>query len=240
MEIPKIIIQSEDWLAIDKPSGMVVHRSRGANDRYTLVATMREHLGPNVFPINRLDRGTSGVILMARSKEAARELSMAFAERTVQKTYEAVVRGWPPLGQGDEYSLERPMSGRPSSSRIQLICKTLLDEQLGRHPRTRLARMRIFPKTGIYHQIRRHLRGWGFPVVNDRKHGDRELNDKFHERFKIKRLLLHSQSLTFPFKGEEFTASTDWSGRTRGLLHHIGLLPEAENWRVKDSEENSK
>lgn len=228
METPEIIAQSDHWLAIDKPSGMVVHRSRGANDYFTLVKTMRNLLGPDVYPVNRLDRQTSGVILMARSKDAARELSLAFAERKVSKTYEAVVRGWPPLEPQEEHLIERELSGKAASTRIQLIEKSLLDMPLGKHPQTRLARLRLFPKTGLHHQIRRHLRGWGYPIINDQKRGDRTLNRAFHDQFKIKRMLLHSRSLTFPFGGETFVCETDWSGRTRGLLHHLGLVPESK------------
>ena len=68
METPEIIAQSDHWLAIDKPSGMVVHRSRGANDYFTLVKTMRNLLGPDVYPVNRLDRQTSGVMLLPSAK----------------------------------------------------------------------------------------------------------------------------------------------------------------------------
>lgn len=228
MQVPDIVAQSDHWLVIDKPSGMVVHRSRGANDRYTLVRVMRDALGPEVFPVNRLDRQTSGLIIMARSKDAARELSLAFAERRVSKTYEAVVRGWPPLEEGDEIVIDRELTGKAASTRVHFVARNLLEVSLGKHPQTRVARLRLFPKTGTFHQIRRHLRGWGYPIINDQKHGDRPLNRAFHETFKHKRMLLHSKALTFPFDGQEHTAEIDWSGRTRGLLHHIGLMPEAE------------
>ncbi|MFA5505817.1 MAG: pseudouridine synthase [Vulcanimicrobiota bacterium] len=232
MQVPEIVAQTDHWLVVNKPSGMVVHRSRGANDRYTLVKTMRDQLGPEVYPVNRLDRQTSGVIVMARSREAARELSQAFAQREVKKVYEAVVRGWPPLEPDQEHLIDRELSGKPASTRIHFVCKNLLDLELGKHPQTRVTRLRLFPKTGLTHQIRRHLRGWGYPIVNDQKHGDRPLNRAFHEAFKVKRMLLHSRSITFTFQDREYTAEADWSGRTRGLLHHLGLLPEAETAEV--------
>jgi tRNA pseudouridine65 synthase len=188
---------------------------------------MRDLLGPDVFPVNRLDRATSGLVVMARCKDSARELSTAFAERTVFKTYEAVVRGWPPLGPDDEHLIERELSGKAASTTIRILHKALIDSQLGLHPQTRLARLELFPKTGLFHQLRRHLRGWGYPILNDHKHGDRPLNRTFKERYKVKRMLLHSRKITFPFGGEIFTAEADWSGRGRGLLHHLGLMPEA-------------
>lgn len=228
MEIPEIVAQTERWLVVNKPSGMVVHRSRGANDRYTLVQVMRDHLGPEVYPVNRLDRQTSGVIVMARDKESARELSTAFADRTVEKTYEAVIRGWPPLEPEEEFVIDRELSGKEAHTTFRLIKKALLDVSLSQHPQTRIARLRIFPRSGHFHQIRRHLRGWGYPIVNDQKHGDRTLNRNFHETFKQKRMLLHSLSVTFPFQGERCTARADWSGRSRGLLHHLGLMTEGE------------
>lgn len=227
MQIPDIVAQSDHWLVINKPSGMVVHRSRGANDRYTLVQVMRDHLGPDVFPVNRLDRQTSGLIVMARCRDSARELSTAFAERTVSKTYEAVVRGWPPIEEDEEFLIERELTGKAASTTIKLLHKVLLDLSLSTHPQTRLSRLQLHPKTGIFHQLRRHLRGWGFPIVNDPKHGDRTLNRAFHQEFKVKRMLLHSRSITFPFGGQLHTAEANWSGRAKGLLHHLGLMPEA-------------
>ncbi len=218
---------TDHWIAVNKPSGMVVHKSRGANDRHTLVSVMRDHLGPDVFPVNRLDRQTSGIILMARDRDSARELSTAFAERAVFKTYEAVVRGWPPLPLGGEHVIERELSGKPAYTRIELVRKSLLEVSLGIHESTRLSRLRLFPKTGLTHQLRRHLRGWGYPIINDQKHGDRNLNRAFQEQFKHKRMLLHSMALTFPFGGESHSVEIGWSGRGRGLLYHLGLMPEA-------------
>lgn len=228
MKVPDIICQTDRWVAVNKPSGMVVHRSRGANDRHTLVSTMRAALGDNVFPVNRLDRPTSGVILMARDKDAARELSEAFAERTVEKTYEAVVRGWPQFPEdSQEILIERELTGKQASTRVQLLCQCVVDEPLSKHKTTRLSRVVCFPKTGLFHQIRRHLRGLGYPIVNDRKHGDDKLNHAFLARYGVKRMLLHSRSLTFPFQGESFTATANWNGRSLGLLQYLGLnLPE--------------
>lgn len=202
---------------------MVIHRSRGANDRHTLVSVMRDEYGASVSPVNRLDRQTSGVVLMARDTDSARELSEAFANRTVAKTYEAVVRGWPPLQPEEEFLIERPLSGKPAQTRVELLTKTALDVQLGRHPTTRLARLRLYPRSGIHHQIRRHLRGWGYPIINDRKHGDDKLNPAFHQQYGIKRMLLHSRKLTFPFRGDSITVEANWNGRTLGLLEFLGL-----------------
>lgn len=228
MQTPDIVAQTDHWLVVNKPSGMVVHRSRGANDYYTLVKVMRDHLGPDVFPVNRLDRQTSGLIVMARCRDSARELSTAFAERQVHKVYEAVVRGWPPLEEGADFTIDRELGGKAASTRIELMNRVLIPEEMSQHPETRMARLRLFPKTGVFHQIRRHLRGWGYPVVNDQKHGDRTLNRAFHELYKVQRMLLHSRAIGFTFGGQEYTVEADWSGRVRGLLHHIGLMPEAD------------
>ena len=230
MNTPKILASSDQWLVIDKPSGMVVHRARGANDRYSLVAVMRNELGPEVYPVNRLDRQTSGVIVMARTKDAARELSSAFAERTVEKVYEAVVRGWPPLEPGQSFEIDRELSERPAFTRDEVIAKTELDVSLGRYPKTRLARVRLFPKTGVTHQLRRHLKGWGYPIINDSRHGDTQLNPKFLETYGIKRLLLHSRQLTFPFRESQVTVEAPWNGRALGLFEFLGLRVEGDRF----------
>lgn len=223
MQAPNIVAQADGWVAVDKPSGMVVHRARGANDRHTLVSVMRELLGPDLFPVNRLDRQTSGVIVMARSKDAARELSTAFAERQVQKTYEAVVRGWPPLKPGQTLLIDRVLGDKSALTEVDVLTTTELDVSLGRYPTTRLARVRLRPATGITHQLRRHMKGWGYPIVNDKRHGDTQLNPRFHQTYGVKRLLLHSRRLVFPFGQETFTAEADWNGRALGLLAYLGL-----------------
>lgn len=230
MNTPKILASSDQWLVIDKPSGMVVHRARGANDRYSLVAVMRHELGPEVYPVNRLDRQTSGVIVMARSKDAARELSSAFAERTVEKVYEAVVRGWPPLEPGQSFEIDRELSERPAFTRVEVLAKTELDVSLGRYPKTRLARVRLFPRTGVTHQLRRHLKGWGYPIINDSRHGDTQLNPRFLEAYGIKRLLLHSRRLTFPFGGAPITVEAPWNGRALGLFEFLGLRLDGDRF----------
>ncbi len=228
MNPPDILARSDDWVAVSKPSGMVVHRARGANDRHTLVAVMRDLLGPEVVPVNRLDRQTSGVIVMAFNKDAARELSNAFAERLVEKEYEAVVRGWPPLEPGQQFLIERPLDDKPAQSMVEVIAQTELDVALGRYPKTRLSRVRLRPRSGITHQLRRHLKGWGYPIINDRKHGDTQLNPKFLAEFGVKRLLLHSRRLRFPFGGETFEVEANWNGRGLGLLRFLGLGVEEE------------
>ena len=223
MLVPQILATTDHWVVLNKPSGMVVHRARGANDRHNLVNVMRTQFGPEVYPVNRLDRQTSGVMVMARTKDAARELSKAFAERTVTKVYEAIVRGWPPLEPGEIFEVDRPLTDKPALTRIEVIAKTEIDVALGRYPTTRLARVRLYPKTGIHHQLRRHLKGWGYPIINDSRHGDSQINPNFRETYKIKRLLLHSRSLEFPFGGEQCRVEAEWNGRPLGLIEHLGL-----------------
>ncbi len=223
-----VIAQTADWVAFNKPAGLVVHRSRGANDRHTVVSLAREQFGFEIYPVNRLDRQTSGVIVMARSKDAARELSTAFAERTVEKTYQAVVRGWPLSLEQPRHSIDRPLGGKPAFTAIRLLKAAEFPEALGRFPTARFSLLELSPRTGLTHQLRRHLRGWGYPIINDRKHGDDKLNADFFQRFRIKRLLLHSRALKFPCGGETHQVQTDWNGRITGLLDYLGLKSMAE------------
>lgn len=241
MQPPLILRRSERWVAIDKPSGLVIHRSRGANDRHNVISVMRDLLGPDVFPVNRLDRPTSGVVLMALDKEAARELSGAFAERLVKKTYEAVVRGWPPLLPGERHRIERSLDEKPACTDVEALCRTELDLPLGRYPTTRLTRLRLHPASGLHHQIRRHLKGWGYPILNDRAHGDSQLNAKFLEAFGIKRLLLHSRRLEFPFQGQMEVVEANWNGRSLGLLDVLGLrLPPQPNDQARSESQTGE
>lgn len=228
MEPLNVLAESDDWVAFNKPAGLVVHRSRGANDRHTLVSLARESHGPDLAPIHRLDRPTSGVILMAKSRDAARELSQAFAERQVRKVYEAVVRGWP-LQPGDPpVTIDRPLSGKPAATRVRTLALSTFPEALGRYPTARFGLLELEPTTGLTHQLRRHLRGWGYPIINDRKHGDDKLNTDFLARFGVRRLLLHARRLEFPFGGRIHTVQVDWNGRITGLIDYLGLRARTE------------
>ena len=198
-----IIYQDEEIIAVHKPSGMQVHRGRRdpQSSGYALQVT-RDLLGKSVYPVHRLDRPTSGVLLFALRPEIARTLADAFRKRTVKKTYLAVVRGIIPASGEIDYPLTRDAYA-PKKGQILQAAQTLyarrhsveLPFAVGRYATSRYSLAAIEPQTGRMHQIRRHMHHVSHPVIGDTAYGDTRHNLFFREHFGCHRLLLAAVSL---------------------------------------------
>ena len=204
-----MLYEDDQLIAVAKPSGMFVHRS--AADRSAtefVVQTVRDQLSCFVYPIHRLDRPTSGVLLLAKNSEAAGVYATMFAERRVQKTYLALVRGFAE----DTGRIDRPLvsdkgRGRPVTDlhslpqEAETLYRTVEKYEAsfpsGRHATTRCSLVEAAPKTGRYHQIRRHMAGISHPVIGDADHGDTKLNRAFQEQAGVTRLMLAAVRIEF-------------------------------------------
>lgn len=226
----KILCSADDLLAVDKPSGLVIHRSRQARDSYTLLDCLKQQLPGPVFPVNRLDRGTSGVIVLGRTREAARELSLAFQNQQVAKTYVALVRGWP-----ESLTIDAPLDQKPAVTRTQTLATIEQPWPNQRFATARYALVVAYPQRGLHHQIRRHLKSAGFPIVGDGQHGDKEHNRLFETHLGISRLLLHSWRLELSYRQQsrQFTAALP--GRLRGMLARLGVAQDLINSLAESS-----
>lgn len=194
-------------LAVDKCAGLLVHRSsldaQATDDALTRLTAA---LGEPLWPVHRLDKGTSGALLFARDAAAARAIGAAFAAGAVAKRYRALVRGWPAeRGQIDEplaRDPERPSTGQPrldAHTRWQVLAR--LDLPLAtdaRHATTRLALVQVEPTTGRRHQIRRHFKALAHPLIGDATHGKGPLNRAVAAHLGLARLWLHAECLTVP------------------------------------------
>ena len=204
-----VLYEDEQLIAVAKPSGMFVHRSvadRSATE--FVVQTVRDQLNCFVYPIHRLDRPTSGVLLLAKSSEAAAIYATMFAERRVQKSYLALVRGFTEdSGRIDRALVSDKARGRPPSDphwvpqEAETMYRTLETFEAsfpsGRHATTRCSLVEVSPKTGRYHQIRRHLVGISHPVIGDSDHGDTKLNRVFQQHAGVTRLMLAAVRVEF-------------------------------------------
>lgn len=184
---------------VDKPAGLVVHKSARAGDRDTCMRALRGQLGRHVYPVHRLDRGCSGALAFALDPEAAAALMAAFAVRDVGKSYLAVVRGFPPESGRVERALadERRMMQDAATS-WQRLATAEVAGPVGRYPTARYALVRAWPETGRQHQLRRHLAGLGHPILGDAYHGDLRHNRFVRARFGFARLALHAERLELP------------------------------------------
>lgn len=195
----KILYQDPFLVAIDKPSGLLVHPTEIAKDKLTCMNMLRNQLKRWVYPIHRLDRGTSGVLLFGLSSQDAAKMAKLFSSRDLQKTYLAIVRGYTP----EEGSIEKGV--REDDIRAEVDAVTLfrtlkkieLPFKVSRYDTTRYSLVELRPQTGRQHQLRKHLEHLRHPIIGDVTYGDGEHNRFFRSQFKIRRLLLHSFSLEF-------------------------------------------
>lgn len=221
--IPLDILFEDDWLVVvNKPPAMVVHPARG-NWTGTLAGALQYHfqgklssLGGPSRPgiVHRLDRDTSGVILVAKNDVAHGKLSVQFQERSIEKEYFALVAGNPHL---DRDRIDEPIGFHPHHREKMAIRR---DDPLRMHAETfyevqerfdGFAALKILPKTGRTHQIRVHLGHIGTPVLCDKQYGGRSRitrgeirRDPADELLLLERQALHARRLRFahPHTGE--------------------------------------
>ncbi|MFZ2958072.1 MAG: pseudouridine synthase [Candidatus Ozemobacteraceae bacterium] len=222
-----ILYQDEWYVAVHKPAGLLVHRSSMAPAyQKALLPDLSEQLGKRVFPIHRLDRGTSGVLVLAFSSEAAAKLSMQFEARTVQKIYLTILRGWLNPAEGFIDRPLRPLPGeppRPALTRYRTLGVHELPVPVPPHQTSRYSLVEVFPETGRRQQIRRHFAGLSHPVIGDGSHGDKKHNQIFHEHFQSDRLLLMALSIRFrhPWLEKNLTIICPPDGPTQNLIDRL-------------------
>ena len=203
------ILHRDEWLVvIDKPSGLLVHRSVvDARETRFAVQLLRDQIGRYVYPVHRLDKGTSGALVFALEPDSARTLSAAFATKVVRKTYLALVRGWPNAAGEIDHAL-RPVEDEvlPATKRSPQSARTTYERlatfeiahRVDRYPTSRYALVRLQPHTGRRHQLRRHLAHVSHPIVGDSTYGKGAHNRLFARVYGVHRLLLACVRLEFP------------------------------------------
>jgi tRNA pseudouridine65 synthase len=213
--LASFIHRDSSFVVVDKPSGVIVHRGF-ANDDDDLMRSVRDAIGSHVYPVHRLDRGTSGAIVMATTQESARTLCKAFEEGRVEKRYLALTRGHPSDGEID-HAVPRAEDG----PRVAAVTRVRVLATAGRY-----ALVEAVPLTGRMHQIRRHLKHVSCPIIGDVKYGKGEHNRYFRETYGLHRLALHAAELGFahPLTGEWLRFSVEPSGSLRDCLAALGLM----------------
>ncbi|QHL86020.1 pseudouridylate synthase [Nibribacter ruber] len=242
----EIIYEDAHYVAIHKPNGLLVHRTRIAEEKKEFALQMlRDQLGYRLHAVHRLDRGTSGVLLFAKSPEATAPLVKAFAERQPDKTYYAIVRGYAPES-GTIDSPIRPdkdhqhKEAQEAVTHFTRLATVELPIPVGRYQTARYSLVKIKPETGRMHQIRKHFAHARHYIIGDKKHGDWRHNLMFLERLNSPSLLLHAASLTFehPFTGQIVTIKTPLPNNMARLCREFGweaVMEEQEELRAAPS-----
>ena len=217
MEKPNLgpfVYESRRVIVIDKPCGWLSVPSRqGEEDARLCVGRVLEaQLGTRLWPVHRLDAEVSGLLLFAKDADAHRLLCAGFEHQQVRKTYLALVRGWPPDAGRTDAPLardpEQPSQGQPhlEASTEWTVLQRLSWPLVTRpgFPDTRVALVEVRPLTGRRHQIRRHFKQLGHPLIGDSTHGKGPLNRAIAAWLGHSRLWLHAATLelTHPETGE--------------------------------------
>ena len=215
---PLTEIYRDPWLlAVHKPAGLLVHRSPidKHETEFALQYARALNGGEHVYPVHRLDRPTSGVLLFARDPGTARTVDQAMMAGEVSKTYLAVVRGWTPESGTIDYPLkdepeDRRLRGteqpvREALTHYRRLATTEIPVEIEGYPTSRYSLVELYPKTGRKHQLRRHMKHINHPIIGDANHGRGRHNRYFAERFGQGRLMLAATELvlTHPVTGEE-------------------------------------
>jgi tRNA pseudouridine65 synthase len=199
--LPLAVLYVDEALAvIDKPAGLMVHDSALARGETDFAADrLREQFGRPIFLVHRLDRATSGCLLLAFDRGVASALGRILMSREVEKRYWAVCRGWPDA----EFTVDHDLDGgpgkplkKPAVTHFQRLATCELDLPSTGFPTSRYALLEAQPLTGRFRQIRRHLKHVSHHLVGDTSHGDGRHNRSFR-MLGIHRMLLHARRLAF-------------------------------------------
>ena len=206
--------RDERCVVVNKPSGAIVHRGL-ANDADDVMRAVRNRIRMHVYPVHRLDRGTSGALVFALSSDAARLLGKAFEEGRVEKRYWAITRGKPQDGE-----IDHAIQKREGGPRMAAVTRVRCLAMNGRY-----ALVEAHPLTGRLHQVRRHLKHVSCPIIGDTNYGKGEHNRYFREHYGLHRLALHAISISFeqPDTGAPVRVYAPVEGQLRSTLTALGF-----------------
>lgn len=193
-----VLFQDDYCAVINKPAGLMAHASslsRGEDD--FLLHRLRDQFQNKIHLIHRLDRATSGCVLIAFDAETASMLGKTFMGREVQKDYLAICRGWPEENFIVDYALDGGPGKPEKKSAITEFTRLATAEinlPSAEHESSRYALMRCSPVTGRFRQIRRHLKHISHHLIGDTSHGDGRHNRNFRMQG-VHRMLLHAWRL---------------------------------------------
>lgn len=204
----EILYQDDVLVAVNKPAGMLVHRSwLDTHETQFVMQTLRDQIGQHVFPIHRLDRPTSGVLLFALDSETAKLMCQQFEQKQVQKSYLAVVRGYLQGKDRIDYPLkiqldkiadkfsQEDKAPQEAITDYEGLSIAEMPYSVGRYQTARYSLVRLMPQTGRKHQLRRHMKHIFHPILGDTQYGDLHQNRALTAHTGCQRLFLHAETL---------------------------------------------
>jgi tRNA pseudouridine65 synthase len=206
----EILYRDDQLIAVNKPSGLLVHRSPiDRHETRFALQLLRDQIGQRVYPLHRLDKPTSGVLLFALDEESARLMMPVFSGGRVSKEYLAVVRGYTDESAIIDYPLKEQLdrmtdaladADKPAQAAVtgyRRLATAELPQAVGRYNTARYSLLSLTPETGRKHQLRRHMKHIFHPIIGDTTHGDSRHNQFFRDRLDCRRLLLAATQVSF-------------------------------------------
>jgi tRNA pseudouridine65 synthase len=198
----KIIFEDEYCITVNKPNNVLVHHahhSRNVAEEKSLLQLLQAQVGIKLYPIHRLDRKTSGIILLAKETRFVAKFQELFTKNTIQKIYYGIVRGHTP----ETKIIDSPVKGRDGKvhkealTHLKTLEKVILDIPVKPYDSSRYSLVEMKPKTGRMHQLRVHMNKISHPLIGDTKYGDKNHDMMFDKNFGCKNMFLHAGSLEF-------------------------------------------
>lgn len=238
------ILYQDEWLiAVHKPAGLLVHKSPidKHETRYAM-KLLRDQINQWVYPIHRLDKPTSGLLLFALDKDMAQKMAALFEAREIHKTYQAFVRGFTP----DSGNINHPLKEIAAFKHLQKTLEKMAPKEAetdyrclstfelpypdGRFETSRYSYVELYPKTGRKHQIRRHLKHISHPIIGDVKYGKGPHNRRFKDTFECSRLLLAATDISFnhPLLKQDIQINCPLATDFSNLLSRVSVYKSQE------------
>ncbi len=219
----EVIYEDDYCLVVTKPNDVVVHHayhSRNVREEQSLLQLLDEKFQKKFYPVHRLDRRTSGIIILTKETQYVSKFQQLFTDNEIQKKYLGVVRGFSP----ETRVIDSPVKGKDSKvykdaeTHLKTLQNVTLDIPVKPYDSSRYSLVELSPKTGRLHQLRIHMNKISHPLIGDGKYGDKNHNAMYETNFNWDTLFLHAISLEFihPF--------------TNKTLQLTSSLPE--NWKA--------
>ncbi|MAX66350.1 MAG: pseudouridine synthase [Bacteriovoracaceae bacterium] len=212
-----ILYEDQYYLIVEKPANLLVHRSHQSHEKDNLLKQVRKQTGYFTYPVHRLDRQASGILIMAKDSKYVAALQKIWSTDQVRKYYITLSRGKFLTPGSFEFDLS-------DKNKIKKNAITLF-KPIKRFSTSTLLEVEI--KTGRYHQIRRHFARSVEHILGDRKYGKKKYNDYYLEHYHLTRLFLHAHKIIFthPFTNKEIIVL---SKLTSDLQKTLSLMEKEE------------
>lgn len=231
MQQLRVLYQDDDFIAVEKPAGLQVHPSE-RRTKWTALGILKKQTGKWIYPVHRLDQATSGVLLFAFSSEMANAFQKKFKDKTIKKTYVTIIRGWLTENPNEKIELKHPLKKEngsivDSETHFENIFNFEIAEPSSKFKTSRYSIVKVIPKTGRFHQIRRHLKHLSHPIIGDTVYGDGKQNQIWRNRTGDQGLYLKAYSIEFthPKTGENIYLRSRYNGFWQRGFDLSGVCP---------------